>query len=300
MIRSLLHPHFGGVAVRQPVVVPDPVSTFIPHIQPPHYRRFWLVFFVGLLALVGLTGTALAVHSRVAETAFVVGGSAFTPSLYVYYLDLHNLYVDPRWRTILVAFALGALVAVPLAIALELFLPAGTGAIRPALITGAIEEFCKVLVVLWLMRRRYRFLRFEMDGIILGAATGMGFAMLEDILYAVGSFSHGLEGVVVVVWLRAVLGAFGHGTWTAIVAGMLWKAKGEGRPRLTVGVLLAFTVAVLLHAAWDWMPLAGLAAILWWVAVGVVGILILRSMVHEALVQETAYEAARRTAESQA
>jgi RsiW-degrading membrane proteinase PrsW (M82 family) len=189
-------------------------------------------------------------------------------------------------------FFLGALIGCPLALVLEVtLLPknVGAGALAPALEIGAIEEFAKVTAVLWLLRRKHRDLAFQMDGIILGAAAGMGFAALEDMLYGASAFHDGLTSVVTVVWLRILLGAFGHGTWTAIVVGTIWRVKGSGGPRITWAVIGAYLVAVCLHGAWDWMPVAGFGALIWLVGVGVVGLLILRTMVHHALSQEDTY-----------
>lgn len=236
-----------------------------------------------------MTYETVELHSKSFEIAFVVLGSLLIPSLYVYYLDLHNHFVEPRWQTLVLTFALGALLAAPLAAVLEAFLPAGTGAPGPAFVTGLIEEFAKGLVVLIILRRSYKRLRFQMDGIIIGAAAGMGFAAIEDMLYGVTAFKHGLTVVIATVWTRQILAAFGHGTWTAIVGGAIWKARGSGIPRVTISVLGAYLVAAVLHALWDWEPLGGDAALFWFLLVGVAGLLILRVMVREALSEEEAY-----------
>jgi RsiW-degrading membrane proteinase PrsW (M82 family) len=125
-----------------------------------------------------------------------------------------------------------------------------------------------------------------MDGIILGAAAGMGFAALEDMIYGASAFHHGLHDVVFTVWLRQILGPFGHGVWTAIVGGAIWLAKKDGRPRLALAVILAYLIAATLHGLWDWAPLPGLFDLLWLLGVGIAGILILRAMIHQALGQE--------------
>jgi RsiW-degrading membrane proteinase PrsW (M82 family) len=291
-LKNLVDFRFRGSPFRLPVAVPDPVSTFMPQLQPRHYRLFWLTLVIGFGGLVGLSYETIALNSVGLESVFVVLGSLFTPTLFVYYLDLRNYFVDPRWRTIVWTFLLGAFLGCPLALILEVtLLPKniGAGALLPALEIGLIEEFAKVTAVFWLLRRKHRDLSFEMDGIILGAAAGMGFAALEDMLYGYSAFHSGLTSVVTVVWLRLLLGAFGHGTWTAIVVGTIWREKGSGPPRITRAVVLAYFVAAGLHSAWDWMPVSGFGALVWLVAVGVIGILILRSMVHQALGQEDAY-----------
>lgn len=258
----------------------------MPQLAKRHYAYFWGALVTGFAGLVGLTDITITVHTTSTEEVFIVAGSLFVPILFVYYLDLRSLFVSPRFRTLLATFLLGAVLAAPLAVVLESFLPAGTGSPGPSFVTGLIEEFCKALALFWLMFKRHRFLRFEMDGIILGAAAGMGFAALEDMIYGAASFHQGLHSIVLTVWLRQLLGPFGHGVWTAIVGGAIWRAKGPKGPRLTLGVIGAYLTAAGLHGLWDWAPLPGLFDLLWLVGVGVAGILILRSMIHEAITQE--------------
>jgi RsiW-degrading membrane proteinase PrsW (M82 family) len=291
-VKSLIDLRFRGSSFRLPVAVPDPISTFMPRLQPRHYARFWILLTGGFGILVGLTYETISLRSIQLEGLFVILGSLYTPALFVYYLDLTSHFVEPRWRTIVWTFVLGGVIGCPLALVLEVtLLPKniGAGALLPALEIGLIEEFAKVTAVFWLLRRKHRDLAFEMDGIIVGAAAGMGFAALEDMLYGASAFHSGLTSVVTVVWLRLLLGAFGHGTWTAIVVGTIWREKGSGPPRINGHVIRAYLVAAGLHGAWDWMPVSGFGALLWLVGVGVVGLLILRAMVHQALGQEDAY-----------
>jgi RsiW-degrading membrane proteinase PrsW (M82 family) len=291
-VKALIDLRFRGSPFRLPVAVPDPVSTFMPQLQPRHYALFWILFGSGFGSLIGLTYGTIELRSEGLEVVFVILGSLFTPVLFVYYLDLRNHFIDPRWRTIAWTFFLGAVLGCPLALILEVtLLPKniGAGALLPALEVGLIEEFAKVTAVFWLLRRKHRDLAFEMDGIILGAAAGMGFAALEDILYGASAFHGGLTSVVTVVWLRLLIGAFGHGTWTAIVVGTIWREKGSGPPRITGRVIRAYFLAAGLHGAWDWMPVSGFGALLWLLGVGAIGLIVLRAMVNQALAQEDAY-----------
>jgi len=285
MLQNLTNRNYHA-APFQHAAIPDPVSTLMPQLAKRHYAFFWGALIVGFAGLVGLTDVTVTIHTRRVEEVFIIAGSLFVPVLFVYYLDLRSLFVPPRFRTLLATFLLGAVVAAPLAVILESILPAGTGSPKPSFITGLIEEGCKATVLFWLMFRGHRYLRFEMDGIILGAAAGMGFAAVEDMLYGVSSFHQGLHSVVFTIWLRQLLGPFGHGVWTAIVGGAIWRAKGSGRVRVTGGVILAYLCAAGLHGLWDWAPLPGLLDLLWLAGVGVLGILILRAMIHQALDQE--------------
>lgn len=285
MFRHIGKSSFNG-APFQHVAVPDPVSTLMPQLAKRHYALFWFWLLGGFGGLVALTDATIDIHTRRMEELFIVAGSLFVPLLFVYYLDMRSYFVPPRFRTLLATFLVGALVAAPLAVVLESVLPAGTGAPKPAFITGLIEEFCNGVALFWLMFKGHRYLRFEMDGIILGAAAGMGFAALEDMIYGLSAFHQGLHSIIFTVWLRQILGPFGHGVWTAILGGAIWRAKGAGGPRFTFTVIGAYLTAAGLHGLWDWDPLPGLWSLLWLLGVGALGIVILRLMIHDALDQE--------------
>ena len=93
---------------------------------------------------------------------------------------------------------------------------------------GLIEEFAKILGVI-VVARHHRH-DSEIDGVILGGAAGMGFAALESSGYVFTAFVQSggsLSALVIVTLLRGLLSPFGHGTWTAILASVLFR---EGRP----------------------------------------------------------------------
>jgi protease PrsW len=120
---------------------------------------------------------------------------------------------------------------------------------------GFIEEFAKILGVLIIARRWQH--DQEMDGLVLGAAAGMGFAALESNGYAFSAFllSRGsLTAVVIVTLLRGILSPVGHGTWTAILASVLFRESDPGRFHINRKVLGAYLTVALLHGLWDVLP----------------------------------------------
>ncbi len=120
---------------------------------------------------------------------------------------------------------------------------------------GLIEEGAKILGVL-LIARTFKH-DSEMDGLILGAAAGMGFAALESMGYAFTAFleSRGsLSATVITTLMRGVLSPIGHGTWTAILASVLFRESRGMRFRINIKVIGAYLLVSLLHAAWDGVP----------------------------------------------
>ena len=106
--------------------------------------------------------------------------------------------------------------------------------------------------LLVLAGRRFR---SPADGLLIGVASGAGFAALETMGYAFVTLieSRGsLAALDDVLLLRGLLSPAAHMAWTGLTASALWLAAARG---YSTGGLLrflgAYVTAVLLHTAWD-------------------------------------------------
>ena len=160
-----------------------------------------------------------------------------------------------------------------------------------SMVVGLIEEFSKILGVLLIARHRRH--DQELDGIILGAAAGMGFAALESTGYAFNEFlrSNGdVTATMGIVLLRGILAPVGHGTWTAIFAAVLFRESRGCCFRVNEAVIGAYLIVSVLHGLWDGLPdflnrftSTGLDYLLGQTAIAFTGLWILRSLWNEAL-----------------
>jgi RsiW-degrading membrane proteinase PrsW (M82 family) len=290
--------HFpGGAPPRMPAptlpghpLVPEPVAPLMPH--APHRRhRYRVVLVVGLAVFAALTAAAGSSGSTIAIAGVLLVGSFFVPVVYVLYVQEIDMLRAVPLSVLLRVGLLTAVIALPSAAVVEAFTGAGMGGVLPAFATGLIEEAAKLVVLLWLVRRTK--FRYELDGVIFGAAAGMAFAGFENVVYALGSLNEsGLNGFLGVLWLRQVLGPFGHGTWTAAIAAVIWRERFTGPGKLDRKVLFAYLTSSALHGLWDWAPLPGIGAIAWWVVIGVVSVVVLRHRIREAVAQRTLPEPA--------
>ncbi|MBE7453047.1 MAG: PrsW family intramembrane metalloprotease [Kofleriaceae bacterium] len=107
------------------------------------------------------------------------------------------------------------------------------------------EELCKIGVVYWLVWRRPEFDE-RMDGIVYAARAGLGFALVENILYLLGQVD--LTGLVVTWILRALLAVPGHALWTAMMGYLAARRRFDGRGP---GIVGGFLLAVFLHGIYD-------------------------------------------------
>jgi RsiW-degrading membrane proteinase PrsW (M82 family) len=207
-----------------------------------------LFYFIGLVILV-LTG-----NPNLFPTVVILG-SFMVPATYVaFFYDRRHLS-NLSLPTTALSFFYGGVLGVFAAALLEpLFI--GSLDFGTAFVVGLIEEFVKILGILVIARR----LRHDsmLDGLILGAAAGMGFAALESTGYAFTSFlvSGGSLSVTVgVTLLRGLLAPLGHGTWTAILAAVMFRESTAGRFRINRKVIGAYLTVVILHGLWDGLPI---------------------------------------------
>ncbi|MFD6178180.1 MULTISPECIES: PrsW family intramembrane metalloprotease [unclassified Isoptericola] len=120
-----------------------------------------------------------------------------------------------------------------------------------------MEEWGKGAGVLLLMFIAPRVLRTAFDGFVIGAFVGLGFEILEDILYALNSAPDGF-GVDPVgsslhtVLLRLGTGFTSHILYSAIFgAGVVYLVGTVAQRRRVGRGLLLCLVAMALHWAWD-------------------------------------------------
>ncbi|MBR1422607.1 MAG: PrsW family intramembrane metalloprotease [Ruminococcus sp.] len=124
-----------------------------------------------------------------------------------------------------------------------------------AVLTGFIEEIGKAVAVAYYLRKRQD--RYILNGLVIGACVGAGFAVFETAGYLFRILLlAGHDEMMKVLWLRAFLAIGGHVLWAAVEGAALLIAKGDNRP-FTMGFLWNgkfigfFMICVALHAIWD-------------------------------------------------
>jgi len=120
-----------------------------------------------------------------------------------------------------------------------------------------VEEFAKGAGVLLLMFIAPRVIRTAFDGFVIGAFVGLGFEIIEDILYAFNSAAEnfGVDPVgqsLHTTLLRLATGFTSHILYSAVVgAGVVYLVGSIAeRRRIGRGVLFV-ALSVTLHFVWD-------------------------------------------------
>src|SRR5438128_3562132 len=217
-----------GVAIREMANANPPQRSWAP--------PWWAVFIIGLLLWGAAIGVTLITGNVITLPTIVLIGSFLVPVTgVVWYLD-HDPSPALSPRRITAAFIIAGTLGVLAASLLEYYL-VGTGLLANFEV-GLVEELVKTLMVVAVAWGIHSF--HTRDGMVLGAAVGFGFAALESSGYALASLFVvqgqrlflSLDSVVVTELVRGILAPFGHGMWTAIVAGTLFaaaRARGRGR-----------------------------------------------------------------------
>jgi len=219
-----------------------------------------MVAGLGQLASVSRSGWALSWLLLLMYAAPLV--------LLIYYLDL---YEREPVSVAIAAFLWGAFAATALAldaggwdvVLANLTTPGFALRWGPTLTAPVIEEFLKGagLVLLYLI------VRVEvddmMDGFVYGALCGLGFAVVEDVVYFMAGFGGTPSGVLEGFYVRVVSsGLYGHVLYTGLVGmaiGLLVTRRDPTPMRERLPVAAGIVVlAVLGHALWN-APILALA-----------------------------------------
>jgi len=193
----------------------------------------------------------------VAHSSWQIAASGALPALVAMWLvdRLDAKRPEPPRLRRLVAF-MGMLSVIP-ALIIEVVLGQTVGEKVPPVLTyqGAsfhafvvaafVEEACKIYVVYRIVWRRPEFDE-RMDGIVYASRAGLGFALVENVLYLLREQS--LGGQLQVWVMRAVLAVPGHAMWTGMIGAMAARRRFDRRG---LGLVGGYLLAVAFHGAYD-------------------------------------------------
>jgi RsiW-degrading membrane proteinase PrsW (M82 family) len=184
--------------------------------------------------------------------ALILLGAAVIPAAFVAFVYGRRLGYDVSGLLLAFTALVGGVVGVVLAGIWEYHAVIRLGSL-PTLAVGFAEETAKLIipaaVLLFVGYRR------PANGLLLGVASGAGFAALETMGYAfvVLVETRGDVGTVDgVLLLRGLLSPGAHMAWTGLTAAALWEAASRRwQARAVLRFVLVYLVAVALHTTWD-------------------------------------------------
>jgi RsiW-degrading membrane proteinase PrsW (M82 family) len=220
-------------------------------------RWSWLlVLVVGIALYESVRHAVVATGNHNLVPALILIGASVVPAAFVAFIAGRRMVFAVHGGLVAATALIGGVIGVVTAGLLEYRTLQRLG-VLPVFGVGLIEEAAKLIVplVLVLALRRDR---HPADGLLIGVASGAGFAVLETMGYAfvVLIQSRGDIGVVqAVLFERGVFSPAAHMAWTGVAAAALWHAAiAHWHPRALAWFAGVFLVAVGLHTAWDSAP----------------------------------------------
>jgi protease PrsW len=227
----------------------------------PVGRWAWIVVLVvGVVLFELVRRTLIATQNPNFVPSLILLGAAVVPAAFLTFVAGRRLPVDLPASTLAMTALLGGVIGTVVAGTLEYDTLQRLGAL-PMVAVALIEETAKLLIPLVLLVLP-RFRHGPANGLVLGVASGAGFAALETMGYAVTALlqTRGQLGAVDgTLLLRGLMSPAAHMAWTGLTAAALWRAAAQHwHPRAIGGFLGVFAVAVALHTCWD--AIGGLVA----------------------------------------
>jgi len=219
----------------------------------------WLaVLLVGLILYVIVLRTLLHTQNPNFVPALILLGATVVRLSFLTFAQARTgRWQVPAYALVIDAF-FGGVIGIVVAGTLEYNTLRGLGML-PLVLVATIEEAAKLIVPVALLftvlARHQR--RLPSDGLIIGVASGMGFAALETMGYAFTallSTNGNIGSVEETLFLRGLTSPAGHTAWTGLTAGALWALIASPTGRRLMEFVATFIGVVVLHTCWDTFP----------------------------------------------
>ncbi|MBO0959859.1 PrsW family intramembrane metalloprotease [Neobacillus sp. MM2021_6] len=219
----------------------------------------WLfarVFVIALLAFAGFyIGVDYFRNINFIPGLLMIGASAVPLTTLIFFWEMNAPQNIAFYRVIFVGF-IGGILSMLVAL---VFFDIVKNNINPITI-GITEELAKAIMVISFVR--YRKYRYILNGLLIGAAVGAGFAAFETAGYALRSLMSGdAQNLYTTILWRGLLAPGGHVAWAALTGAAFCRVQGDQPFRLNMLVkikfLRVFLLVVVMHALWD-TPINGM------------------------------------------
>ncbi len=234
------------------------------------WPRTWLwsrilLAFVAAFGLLHLCCSSF--HNTNTYPGLMVIGSFMVPlAMLVFFFEL-NTPRNISFFNIIKYFLVGGCASLVVTLLLFDFFSMELNKWLSATLIGVIEEVGKLAIVAFVIWRDKK-AKYTLNGLLIGAAIGAGFAAFESAGYAFNSFLGNLfvsgtlgasyDAMIDNIFLRALLAPGGHVIWAAMSGYAVMLVKGESQLDMSFVSKKAFWkvfwIPIALHAVWD-MPI---------------------------------------------
>ena len=205
-------------------------------------------------------GWKMWANTKLLPGLILVGSFAIPISTLVLFVELNVRRNVSLYMVVRLAFLGGIL-----SLLITHFLPVTIAFLSPmfgnwsvylgASVYGPVEESAKVLAMVAVASAaKYR---YKLNGLLVGAAVGTGFAAFESAGYALDVIlaGGGVDDMVQIINMRGLLSPFCHIVWSAIAGCALWRVingqKFRWRMLCDEKFIRLLLVPVILHMIWN-------------------------------------------------
>ncbi|MHB1082096.1 MAG: PrsW family glutamic-type intramembrane protease [Prosthecobacter sp.] len=220
---------------------------------------FWRMLVFGLVVLIGFCFALESFHNPKMVPGLIIVGAFFVPLACVTLFFEFNVLRNISLYQLLKFIVGGGIVSLIIA----LFLFSTTGLHRTflgATAAGIVEEIAKAFAAVFLIRGTLQY-RWILNGLLVGAAVGAGFAGFEsagymfEAIFQGGANDEGVSAFYRTLVIRAIFAPFCHVVWTASVVGALWRVKQDQPFQVSMffhkDFLRVLAFVMLLHMLWN-------------------------------------------------
>ncbi len=220
------------------------------------WQTRWLQVLFGGVVLFFASERALRItgNPNFFPTVILLGSFAVPAAFVTYFYEQERwldrvLHKELSLATLATAFFLGGAIGIIVAglVEYETIRTTGMGNLVGI---SVIEEGAKLIVPVGLyFMGRYK---TQADGLLFGVASGMGFAALETMGYALTAMlksSGNVAALEEVLLVRGFFSPAGHAAWTGLICAVIWRERKHGYSIFTVAG--TFGLVVVLHSLWN-------------------------------------------------
>lgn len=221
------------------------------------YLKIFIFFLIAYVALrIGYINYG---NENSLPGLIILGAFAMPVTVLIFFFEI-NVFKNIPFYKVLKYFILGGALSLILALLFfSLDINTDISTYNGALMVGVIEEIPKATIVALFLFKNKK-CNYILDGLLVGAAVGAGFAAFETAGYILrNGISGGINMMLYVIKLRGFLAPGGHVAWAAIEGAALMYVKGfeplDKKHLNDKRFLLMCLIPIVLHGIWD-MPIS--------------------------------------------
>ena len=228
----------------------------------PHNAKAWVYLKILIFFIIAYIPTRIGYivygNLNFLPAMIMLGAFAVPLTVLMFFFEI-NIFRNIPFYKVIKYFLLGGALSLILAILFfSLDFNTDITTYSGALMVGVIEEVAKAAIVAFFLFKEKRS-NYILDGLLIGAAVGAGFAAFETAGYIL---KFGLQGgnaaMLQIIKIRGFLAPGGHVAWAAIEGGALMYVKGfeklDKKHFNDKRFLLMCLIPIVLHGIWD-MPI---------------------------------------------